>query len=179
MTRTRFAAFNIMSLAMLSLAIAMPADSAIAQEKQRVSYKTPAEGTKYVQQHAIDVGDVPGHQVRIYELQRTFPNNPPVINETKLKEVWSRNTSDYVDGNGPGTFYSVYMLENGDKFFARGTVVTQRTAEGKLSSMTSGTITGGTGKFAGMRGIVRSLTTADPKAGFNDGQSEIEYWVEK
>jgi hypothetical protein len=175
----RLTTLSLTGLAVLSFAMALPAGDAIAQQKQQVSYKTPAENSKYVQQHAIDVGDVPGHQVRVYELHRTFPTNAPVINEIKLKEVWSRNTSDYVDGNGPGTFYSVYMLENGDKFFARGTVVTQRTAEGKLSSMTAGTITGGTGKFAGMRGVIRSSNTADPKAGFNDGQSEIEYWVEK
>jgi len=42
-------------------------------------------------------------------------------------------------------------------------------------SLTAGTITGGTGKFVGMQGIVRSSTTADPKAGVNEGQSEIEY----
>jgi len=161
------------------MATTLVTNEAIAQQKQQVTYKTPAEGTKYTQQHAIDVGDVPGHQVRIYELHRTFPNGGPVVNDTKVKEVFSRNTSDYVDGTGPGTFYSVYVLETGDKFFARGTVLTHRAAEGKLSSLSAGLITAGTGKFAGIRGIVRSSTTADPKAGFNDGQAELEYWFEK
>src|SRR3954452_5739180 len=106
----RLVILGLTGVAAISLAIALPFLDAGAQQKQRVTYKTPAEGTKYTQQHAIDVGDVPGHQVRIYELHRTFPNGGPVINDTKVKEVFSRNTSDYVDGTGPGTFYSVYVL---------------------------------------------------------------------
>ena len=35
------------------------------------------------------------------------------------------------------------------------------------------------GKFARMRGILHSATLADPKAGLNEAQSEIEYWFEK
>ena len=35
---------------------------------------------RYTQQHTIDVGDVPGHQVRVFEVRRTYPSNPPVIN---------------------------------------------------------------------------------------------------
>ena len=170
---------SLVSLAMLAFGAGVPTTGAYAQQKQKVSYKTPAEGTKYTQQHAIDVGDVPGHQIRIYELHRTFPSAAPVINDIKVKEIWSRNTSDYVDGNGPGTFYSEYTLQNGDKLFSRGTVLTQKTGEGKLSSMSAGTVIGGTGKFAGIHGVVRSSTTADPKAGFNDGTAEIEYWFEK
>src|ERR1700704_1537656 len=119
---SRAITISIMSLAILTFAVSVPT-GASAQQRQKASYKTPAEGTKYTQQHAIDVGDVPGHQIRIYELQRTFPSGAPAINEMKVKEVWSRNTSDYVDGTGPGTFYSVYTLENGDKLFSRGTVL--------------------------------------------------------
>jgi hypothetical protein len=91
---------------------------AVAQEKQRVSMKTPAENTKYTQQLFIDVGDAPGHQVRVYEIHRTYPSNPPVFNGVKLVESWSRGTSDYNDSNGLTTGYDVYVLENGDKFFA-------------------------------------------------------------
>ena len=106
---------SLVSLVMLALGVGVPTTGAYAQQKQTVSYKTPAEGTKYTQQHAVDVGDVPGHQIRIYELHRTFPSVAPVINDIKVKEIWSRNTSDYVDGNGPGTFYSEYTFQNGDK----------------------------------------------------------------
>jgi hypothetical protein len=36
-----------------------------------------------------------------------------------------------------------------------------------------------TGKFAGIRGTLRTLGTAEPKAGVNDNQYDIDYWIEK
>ena len=152
---------------------------AAAQEKQRISYKVSAANTKYTQQLFIDVGDAPGHQVRVFELHRTYPVNPPVINGVKLAETWSRAISDYTDGNGINPGYTVYVLENGDKFFTRYTCVATSTGEGKINTTCVATITGGTGKFSGIRGVVRSVNAADPKAGFNENQSDIEYWMEK
>ena len=60
---------------------------AAAQQKQRVIFKAQQENSKYTQRNAIDVGDVLGHQVRVYEIYRTYPNNAPTINELKLKET--------------------------------------------------------------------------------------------
>jgi hypothetical protein len=54
-------------------------EAASAQEKQTIAYKSLAANSKFTQQHVIDVGDVPGHQIRIYEHHRTFPMNPPVF----------------------------------------------------------------------------------------------------
>ena len=107
-----------------------PPVDAIVQEKQRVSFKISAENTKYTQQHSIEVGDVSGHYVRVYEIQRTFPNNAPLINGVALKEQWNRAISDYTDNNGPGTTYGTYVLENGDKFFSRAALVAQNTGQG-------------------------------------------------
>ena len=152
---------------------------AAAQEKQIVSYKTTPENSKYTKQLFIDVGDVPEHQVRAYEIHFTFPSNPPVINGVKLAEAWGRATSDYTEGNGPGAGYVEYVLENGDKFFARWSLVAQRSGAGKSNATLVGPITGGTGKFAGIRGLVRQLVTFDPKSGFNEGQWDIEYRMEK
>ena len=123
--------------------------------------------------------DVPGHHVRVYEIQRTFPNNPPMINGVAMKEQWTRAISDYTDNNGPGTTYGTYVLENGDKFFTRSALVAQSTAPGKLTASTVGTITGGTGKFSGMQGTVRTVNIADPKAGVNEGQTELEFTISK
>jgi hypothetical protein len=125
------------------------------------------------------VGDVPGHQVRIYEFVRTYPSDPPVVNGLKLKESWTRATSDYTDGTEPGTVYIIYVFENDDKIFARGTVVTQNAGTGKFTSATAAVITGGTGKFSGVQGLVRTSTSSDPKARFNEGQAEMEYWFGK
>ncbi len=163
----------------VSLGPALPVGNAIAQQIQHASYKTSAENTKYTQQHIIDVGDAPGHQVRIFEIHRTYPSNAPVINGMKLAEQWTRAMSDFTDNNGPATIYATYVLENGDKFFVRASLVSQSTGGGKLSNLTSGTITGGTGKLAGIRGIVRTSGTAEPKAGINETQTDIDYSIEK
>ena len=124
---------------------------------------------------------VPGHQVRIYELHRTFPTDAPVINGVKVKETWGRNISDYTDNNGPGIVYTIYFMENGDKIFTRGNLVasssTNPDGTKKNTATTVATITGGTGKFAGMSGIVRTVTLFDSKAGINEGTTDIEYTV--
>ena len=168
-----------LTVALGCLVVAVPTDNVLAQQKQQLSFKTSAENTKYTQQHLIDVGDVPGHQVRVYELHCTFPNNAPVMNGVAIKEQWTRAISDYTDNNGPGTTYGVYVLENGDKFFTRSVLVAQSTGSGKLTATTVGQITGGTGKFAGIQEIVRTVNTADPKAGVNEGQTDIEYTIGK
>jgi len=146
---------------------------------QRVSFKSAPENTKYTQQHVIEVGDVPNHQVRIYEIHRTYPTNPPVINGEKLKEQWTRATSDYTDNSGSGVTYSVYILESGDKFFVRTSLIAQSEGGGKLTATTVGTITGGTGKLAGMQGKTLGVAHADPKAGINENQTTIEYRIAK
>jgi hypothetical protein len=153
------------AMAMLSL----PATNVLAQESQRVFFSTSAENTKYTQQHLIEVGDVPGHHVRLFEISRTFPNDPPIIGGLALKEEWNRGVSDYTDSSGPASFYGVYVLENGDKFFAYSTAVSRKAGAG-LSAVTVGRITGGTGKFANMRGTIYTVRTADPAAGINEGQ---------
>jgi hypothetical protein len=97
----RCSVFTLAVTVALGLVVAIPAGDASAQEKQRVSYKVSAENTKYTQRLFIDVGDAPGHQVRVYEVHRTFPSNPPLINGVKLVESWTRATSDYTDNDGP------------------------------------------------------------------------------
>jgi hypothetical protein len=175
----RLAAIGPTSIALLSLAIAVPAGGAIAQQTQHVSFKASAENSKYTQQQFLDVGDVPGHQVRSFEIHRTFPANAPVIAGMKIKELWTRGTSDYVDGNGAFITYGVNVLENGDKFFTRGNGVARGTEPGKYSTTTISYITGGTGKLAGIQGIMRTTGSAEPKANINETEYEIEYSLGK
>ena len=170
------------TIALFSFAIALPAGDAGAQQMQRVSYKTPATNLKKdTEQHVVDVGDVPGHQVRLFVLHRTFPTDAPTINGVKLKETTSRGLSDYIDTNGSNINYVEYLMENGDKFFVRQTMVSQSTVgpDGKRKNIAtgSGVITGGTGKFATIKGVVRTTNIFDAKAGINDGESEIEYSI--
>ena len=52
----RRTALILTSMALLSLSFVLPASDASAQQKQKVSYKVPAENTKYTQQLTIPVG---------------------------------------------------------------------------------------------------------------------------
>jgi hypothetical protein len=149
---------------------------ASAQQMQKVSIKSPAENSTYVLQQNVDVGDAPNHIVRIYDVHRTYPTNQPVIAGLKIVEGSDRGVADYTDGNGSSTVYSVLTAENGDKVFIRSSLVAQ-SAAGKLTAMTSGVITGGTGKFAGIHGVLRSSGNFDPKTGFNEAQAELEYAI--
>lgn len=166
-------------LASLCFAVALPVTDALAQQKQKVTYKVSAANAKYPVRHTLEIGDEPGHQVGIFEIHRTFPGDAPVFNGVKLKETWSRGYSDYVNSNGASINYTVFVLENGDKFFTRSTTMGQADAAGKRSTISVGHVTGGTGKFVSMKGLVRSQGASDGKAGFNETQSEIEYWFAK
>ena len=69
-------------------------------------------------------------------------------------------------------------MENGDKFFARSASLVQ-TVAGKLSATQVGNITGGTGKFAGMQGILRTTVNFNPTAGYAETSGDIEYSINK
>ena len=153
----------------------------IAQQTQRVNL--PTVSTKYTQQHSIEVGDVPNHQIRIFEYQRAYAADGPMILGVHIKDSWVHGISDYADSTGSGSVYGTYTMEDGDKIYAHGNIVTQGVpnAGGKktLSTLAVLTITGGTGKLLGIRGVVRTETTADLAAGINQGKGEMEYWMEK
>src|SRR5271165_2319951 len=172
----RVTRLTLTTITFMWLAVVLPANNVLAQ--QRLAFKVSAENTKYTQQHTIDVGDVSGHQVRLFEIHRAYPSNAPVINGMKIVESWTRGISDYTNNNGEGTIFGVYVLENGDKFFTRGSLVAVQTPEAsKLTATTVGPITGGTGKLSRINGMARMLTSADPKTGVNEAQVDIEYWL--
>ena len=165
--------------AMTALGLALATNGALAQQKQKVSYKVTAENSKYTQRNTIDVGDESGHQLVMFEIHRTFPSNAPVINGVKLKETWTRGYADYINSNGLSTNYTLYVLENGDKFYTYSGTMGQADATEKRTTVAVGQIRGGTGKFAAMKGLVRSTGISDGKAGLNETQAEIEYWIAK
>jgi len=169
---------NIALGLMIAIGLALTALPAAAQQKHHVSYNTPATQTTYTQQHVIDVGDIPGHQARLFEIQRIYGDDAPLINGSKLKEQWTRGMSDYIDNNGPALIYNVWILENGEKFFVRTSLVAQSSGDGKLTNMTSGVITGGTGSLARIHGIISSHGPSEPKVGVNANQTDIDYWME-
>ena len=153
-----------------------------APQKQRYLFKTPPGAGKYVQQHALDVGDVPGHQVRVLEIHYSYTEEAPVYDGVKVKESWLRAASDYTEGNGRATGYTVAMLENGDRIFGRWEGITQTTVgkDGAKLARTSSitTLTGGTGKFIGIHGTLHGIATTDFKS-LSEAMAEGDYWIEK
>ena len=165
-----------LTVRLMCVAVALSTNGALAQE--RLIFDVSAENAKYTEQHTIDVGDVPGHQVRIFEVHRTYPGNAPKINGTRIVESWTRGISDYTYNNGEAHTYGVYIMENGDKFFTRGSLIAiQSPEESNLSATTVGPIIGGTGKLSRINGMARSTTSANPKTGLNETHVEISYWL--
>jgi len=168
------------TLAAASLLLGATGESGI--QKQRYVFKAPPGLAKYEQQHAIDVGDVPGHQIRIFEVHAHYTNEAPAYDGVRVKDAWTRVFTDYTEGSGHGQGYTVAELENGDKIFGRYEAITQTTAGAdgaKTTRTTSVTaLTGGTGKFKGIRGTTRTTIGTDFK-NLGESMTEGEYWIEK
>src|SRR6266576_6469791 len=124
-----------------------------AQERCKVSEEATAAKSTYTQQHVLDVSDVSGHQIRVFELHRTYANDKPNCEHLKRTASWTRGYSDYVDRNGRTWGYDVISLENGDKIFAEwdGTSQTTVIPDGSKKSTFTGVsrYIGGTGRYPG------------------------------
>src|SRR5262245_21875591 len=133
--------------------------SSLAQEKHKVSWSARPENTKYTAQHVLEIGDVPGHILRMIEIRRTFPENAMTIEGLKVVEDVSRGTTDLIAGNGVGSGYTTAKLENGDLMFSQwqNTVQTVVNQDGSRKTVFVGTYitTGGTGKARGVKGFGR------------------------
>jgi len=179
---TRTARTTIATLAAL-FTIGFVVTETSGQEKQKFSFVAPPGVSTYTQQHEIEVGDVPGHRVRIYEIRAKYTGEAPSYAGIKVVEGWSRMTSDYVDGTGRASGYGITILENGDKIFSRSETLTHSVVESDGSRKgiytSVATLTGGTGKFATIRGTLRSAGGGDYKTGLSGVKTEGEYWFEK
>ena len=152
-----------------------------AQTKYTIS-KTPDSKGQYLQQHAIDVDDIPGHQVRVFETRTTFPSKDFSFGGVAVKESLARGMSDYVNFSGPYINYTVYMLEDGNKIFGRSSGSSQSETQPDGSQIIRFSFTenfvGGTGKFKGIRGQVRGSGERVPGGKSASYQLNGEYWLE-
>ncbi|MBV8093349.1 MAG: hypothetical protein JO110_08960 [Acetobacteraceae bacterium] len=178
---TKLIAYTTTTLAFAGALLAAPNLS--AQERCKMSWETPAADTNYTQQLSLDVGDIPGHQVRVFELHRVYRNDKPNCEGLKRTEGWTRGYSDYIDRNGRAWGYSVDTLQNGDKIYMEWTGSSQTTVtqDGSKEGHFEGTVrwTGGTGKYVGVRGLERDHTTFNLDKSLNEEKAEAEYWFEK
>jgi hypothetical protein len=156
---------------------------AVAQEKFKFSFKAPPGTTRYAETHVMEVGDMPGHQVRLAEVQTKYSGDAPSYDGVKVVSIRTVLVSDYTDGSGRASSYGVQTLETGERIFLRTDILTHSSAgaDGKRSMNYSSvaTITGGTGRFRGIRGTLRSAGGTDLKTGTSGVQTEGEYWFEK
>jgi hypothetical protein len=163
-------------------AAAIFSGAAWGQQKQTLSFKVPASAAKYVEQHTIAVGDVPGHELRVFDLVRQLGSDGPMIAGSRVKEIRSVGYSDYTNLSGPGASYGIYTLENGDKFFTHTSIVSHAVELGSVrkgaTNLTSGPIIGGTGKLSSMRGTVRNASVFNPQTGSNESRFDVEYWLQ-
>jgi hypothetical protein len=172
-------------LGLLVTCAALISSGALAQERFKLESNSEGQVGRYIQQLTIDVGDVPGHQVRVVEIHYTYNDKSRfAFNGVKVREGWARGYSDQVSGIGPAWGYVVYLLEDGDRVMGQysGTAEGELTPAGSRKGTYRGTtrFTGGTGKHKGVRGLLVTNVRydTDPKLGHNIADSKGEYWLE-
>jgi len=160
----------------------LAAQQAYSQNRQAVSYSLPPGSSRFLQEQVIKVGDVPGHKLRIFESRVDYQNANLSFGGVRVKESFTRGSSDYVNGTGTASNYAVYMLEDGNRLFTKEAGVGQLTpaADGTMvfKYAVVATFTGGTGKFQSIRGQLRGNVVRVP--GDNGIKAEVtgEYWLE-
>lgn len=178
MNTRRFLRSSVLLAAIASIA----AQEARSQDKQFVSYSLPPGSARFLQEQVIDVGDVPGHKVRIFENRVDYQNVDLTIAGVRVKESFTRGASDYVNGTGTASNYGVYVLEDGNRLF------TKESAVGQVSPNGDGTVvykysvvatfTGGTGRFRGIRGQLRGNVVRMPGDAGIRADVTGEYWLQ-
>jgi hypothetical protein len=159
------------------------AAQAAEPERHPLAYSLDAAGTRHVRQYRVEVGDVPRHELRVFDLTRTFTHAAPVIDGVRVAESRERGVADLVDQGGSESAYVIYVLEDGNRVFGRysGTVRTRRWPDGSRHYDVRGTIelTGGTGRFEAIRGSVTVWQALDPGADSAQGEARGQYWFER
>jgi hypothetical protein len=162
----------------LACAVAVSSPAAWAQQKKTITEGQPPT-SRYVQEHVIDVGDAPGRQVRIFEIRNTYSENGLMIDGVKVRESTSYGTSDYTTGTGLFTSYGIYMMEDGSRIYTRGGGASQQGDDGTRAFSYTERITGGTGRFQGIRGMIRGEGKRAAGASTLTRSFNGEYWMEQ
>ena len=172
-------------MTVLGTAVLCAAAGVWAQQKYQYSYSAAPTTSRYVQRHAIPVGDLDGHEIVVYELERTYAADRPVIMGVKVVETWAYGLTDQTNGVGTTEGYNIWILEDGSKLFAdfHGSVYGELSETGFRRGTYYGTarFLGGTGKFASLRGTLTDVVEyyTDPKVGYNRPLTRGEYWFAK
>lgn len=162
------------------------ASSVWAQQRQPIVISSEGAKSRYVQQHMIDVDDVPGHQIRVQESERTYPADKQfAIDGERVVDWWIRSFSNYTNGIGPSWGFQTWVTDKGNKIFLEtyGTSESQPTETGSKRGTYHGTsrLVGGTGRFAKIRGTLVDVSKFDTdlKSGYSLSDIRGEYWFEE
>jgi hypothetical protein len=166
----------------IALAVALGAAGAAESSRYPLSYDAAAAETASIKRYEIEAGDVARHVLRLFETRRVFTRRPPVFDGVRATEMRERGTADLIDQSGTQSAYVTYLLEDGNRVFGRysGTIRSARWPDGSWHHEIQGRIelTGGTSRFAALRGHVQVRFTLDPGAESSQGESLGEYWFE-
>ena len=165
-------------IAFLSATVLGATTQAWSQEKYTIPHM-PEGPNEYLEEHAIDVGDQPGHQVRIYQIRMEYPKRDLVFAGVVVKERTMTDFTDFTNQSGAFIGYSVYTLEDGNKVFSRFTGTTQSDSRGGRKFVFVENFVGGTGKFKGMRGQLHGSGERAPGAKSLTAETSGEYWIEQ
>jgi hypothetical protein len=172
---------NTLRLAVLFVPVLFSSVICFAEQKYTINYSVPPASSRYVKDHSIDVDDVPGHKIRIVEIQRVFKDGPEVMGK-KAVESWLRGFTNYVGGQGPARGYDTWTFEDGSKIFFEWDSLTEsvatETGSRRGTSHSTSRFVGGTGKFSGIQGMLQSIVEfdSDPKNGYSKPSMRGEYW---
>ena len=170
--------YSAILFALIGTVALLAGPEAAAQPKYTISQPGSAI-SKFTQEHIIEVGDVPGHKLRVYEVQNEYPQNDFAFAGVAVKQMLSHGVSDLVNGSGAFTAYNVFTMVDGNKVFVRLTGTTQSDSTGGRRSTSVENFVGGTGKFKGIRGQMRNTLLRAAGSDALDVQVSGEYWIEE
>jgi hypothetical protein len=159
--------------------------TASSQERKKLAWSAKAENTKFIGHPILEIVDVPGHAIRSFEIRRTYPDNPPVVEGLKVVEEIARGVNDQIQGNGRAWGYTFWRMENGDLMYSEWQNTTQAVVNPDRSRKATfvGTYvtTGGSGKLRGIKGFGRytgvTEVNAEGQVARNEYSAEGEYWL--
>ena len=173
----------VRALGAVLFSVAFAALPARAADRCKVDETVSAKNSTYTEQHVMNIDDPPGHVIRMFESSRAYPDDKPNCEGLKRVKALTHSMSDYVDGNGPLHGYTTIVFENGDKIFGEVHGVSQTVVgpDGSKKGTFAGILryTGGTGKYVGVRGLIRETIDFDIAKGYNQARDEGDYWIEK
>jgi len=70
----------------------------------------------------------------VFEIHRTFPSNRARDQRRQTQGDVHRGYADYINSNGLSVNYTVYTLDNGDKFYTHSSTMGQADAAGKRTT---------------------------------------------